>query len=721
MVELILTVPCPTCGVGRSPSASGTCEVCSSQLPSELVETVRTAIRERRQAFKGRLNRLEQRMKDATKEASTFPTRGAPLAPQEHLSRVLRPFTTELSTRSATVAQLLGDTRWDEGADERIAAFSKLVTLLDDALTSVSDFRKVMPPIEWRAAHRELARAALEQVRGQIQLTLTIIAPDATAAEQQREAARHSLARGARHAERARAIIEQVSTMPDVDPFQADGSIDMALLAWAGIGREATSITDAAEIVRSSYRDIPNMGGLPDHYAVLLLPVLASARVVDYELLIGRARQFRAVLDRAGDPVSWLTEPELLVVRLQRGLDRITAETERLGREWRHNLPRRHVMNSLTEVYRQLIEGALRDLGSIILVAARAHRGDDNATYEQAVIDGIKAGEVVDELERIGAPCGSTVDMLYRNASAHADITVTDTGIIATERVIKDGRVEKSTTTALSDDEFYEELVALQEMLLALQLTLLPWAYADSRLNAALATTRPSLDQMTRVLALLGGMAGLSDVMVSVVGDHLIVAAGLVRSDRDRREKEILSLVPAAFGAMPEANRVTLDIAGLKSVPFERKEFESLDSEAPHSLPLLGLTSARWLVQSGFHWTERDEATYVTFPLTMLHFACMRVAGSTPQSTENIDRAVESLRLVLARLDEVLPAEKRSPLTWRALAQVNILTTSLAGLAQARRDQRLAGNASKLGQDAASTTSPMFDIQEEAKALRDGN
>jgi len=99
----------------------------------------------------------------------------------------------------------------------------------------------------------------------------------------------------------------------------------------------------------------------------------------------------------------------------------------------------------------------------------------------------------------------------------------------------------------------------------------------------------------------------------------------------------------------------------------------------------------------------------------------MRVAGSTPQSTENIDRAVESLRLVLARLDEVLPAEKRSPLTWRALAQVNILTTSLAGLAQARRDQRLAGNASKLGQDAASTTSPMFDIQEEAKALRDGN
>lgn len=65
---------------------------------------------------------------------------------------------------------------------ERITAFSKLVKLLDDALTSVSDFRKVMPPIEWRAAHREMARAATEQLRSQIQITLTVIAPDAAAA-----------------------------------------------------------------------------------------------------------------------------------------------------------------------------------------------------------------------------------------------------------------------------------------------------------------------------------------------------------------------------------------------------------------------------------------------------------------------------------------------------------------------------------------------------------
>jgi hypothetical protein len=702
--------------------SSEVCRSCGGQLPADLVMTVRAAIRERRQVFKGRLNRLEQQLADATREASTFATRGTPLTPREHLDNVLRSFMTELSTLSTAVAQLLGDTKWDVHADERITAFSKLVKLLDDALASVSSFRKVMPPVEWRAVHRELARAALEQVRGQIQFALTIIAPDATAALRQREAATKSLSRGTRHLERVSAIIERITTTPDVEPFQADGSIDMAALAWTGVGREATSIADAAQIVRASYADIPNLGDLPDEYAVLMQPVLASVRVVDYELLAGRAQQLRAVLERPGDPIGWLIEPELLIERLQRGIDRITAETERLGREWRHNLPRVHVMNSLTEVYRQLIEGALRDLGGIILVAARAHRGDNCASYEQAVVDGIMAGEVVGELRRIGALSDDTVDMLYRNASAHADITVTGTGIIATERVIKDGRVEKSTTTALSDDEFYEELIALQEMLLALQLALLPWAYAHSQLNAALAAAHPSPGQIARVLALLGGMAGLSDVAVSVVDDQLTVAAGLIHSERDRREKEILSLVPAAFGAAAAVNRVTLDIAGFKPVPFERGEFASLDSEeSAHSLPLLGLTSAKWLVQSGFHWTERDEATYVTLPLAILHLQCMTLAASTPQSTENIDRAVASLRLVLAKLDEVLPTDKRSPLTRRTLVQAKILVTSFTSLAQARRKPQPSVNALSLAQSAEATLTPMYDIQEEAKVLRDGD
>lgn len=44
-----------------------------------------------------------------------------------------------------------------------------------------------------------------------------------------------------------------------------------------------------------------------------------------------------------------------------------------------------------SEAFRQLVEGAMRDLGGVILVAARAYRGDDNGTYEYDVVEGIQA------------------------------------------------------------------------------------------------------------------------------------------------------------------------------------------------------------------------------------------------------------------------------------------------------------------------------------------
>jgi hypothetical protein len=124
-------------------------------------------------------------------------------------------------------------------------------------------------------------------------------------------------------------------------------------------------------------------------------------------------------------------------------------------------------------------------------------------------------------------------------------------------------------------------------------------------------------------------------------------------------------------------------------------------------------------MESGSPWSERDEVTYVTFPLTMLQFACCRLAGSAPPRTENIDQAINSLRLVRLRLDEVLPEDRRSPLTRRAVELVTTLDTSLTGLAESRRGQRSAAEGERLAQKAVATLQPMYEIQEEAKALRD--
>lgn len=257
-------------------------------------------------------------------------------------------------------------------------------------------------------------------------------------------------------------------------------------------------------------------------------------------------------------------------------------------------------------------------------------------------------------------------------------------------------------------------MIALQEILLALQLTILPWmwSHTDTRVSTAMASIHPSASQTSRTLALLGGMVGLRDVAVSIADGHITVTADRLEDDSDRREVGILSLVPAALGAQVEANSVTLNIVDLRPVTFARTEFAPLESDdAPHSLPMLGLTTAKWLIQSGTSWTDRDEATYVTFPLTMLHFSCMRLAGSTPPKTENIDRSAESLHLVRSRLSEVLTPKRWSSLTRQAVEQIDILSTSFTGLAQGRRDRQKAGKSERLAREAAATADVMRVMQ----------
>ena len=53
-------------------------------------------------------------------------------------------------------------------------------------------------------------------------------------------------------------------------------------------------------------------------------------------------------------------------------------------------------------------------------MSGRVSHGDSNASYEEDVVDGIKAGEAVDELERLVPLSRGSVEMTFRNASAHA-------------------------------------------------------------------------------------------------------------------------------------------------------------------------------------------------------------------------------------------------------------------------------------------------------------
>jgi hypothetical protein len=725
LIRLVLAVPCVTCDRPCSIPLHGLaeCPGCGGELPSDAVKTVRDAIVNRRQAFKGRLSRLEQRVRELTENSPDFATRGLPLDAVDHLTRVLQPAMAASVTSSERIQETLGRCGWDPSEGGCIDAFKELVGELERALASYETLRQTMPPVEWRSAHRQLVRSVREQIRGQMAMALVISAPEANTAFKLQEEGSHSFSRAAEHARRLVASIDRAIHANSEGPFELDGSLDVAALAWTSIGEGSVSIASGAQMVREAFAGVPSLDSLPDEYSVLLLPALAQdATIVDHETLIERTKLLRAILDHADATASWLREPELLVSRIQRGLDRVTDEVERLGREWRYGLPREHVMRSQTEVYRQLIEGALRDIGGVLLIAARASRSEKNAEYEEAIADGVMAGEIVSELERIGAPCGGAVKMLYRNASAHCDILVTETGITATGRVIEDGRLLGSTTEHLSDAEFSEEVVALHEVLLALQFAVLPWmwGHSDQGLAGALRAASLSARQRNHVLGLLAGMAGLRNLRVAVEGKHVTITAERHEDKADRRETRILSVVPGAFGAIPEAADVTLHLEGGDPVVFERAEFAyTADDETSHGLTMLGLTTAKWIVQGGASWTARDEATYVTFPLTRVHFDCMRLAGSVPDSTENIDAAVAAAGAVLERLDGILPEDRQSLLSRRATEQLTLMTAALRKVAEGRRGLHSPEATMASGQEAVATLEVMYQIQGAAKVIRD--
>ncbi|MFB7668431.1 hypothetical protein ACFC1R_31675 [Kitasatospora sp. NPDC056138] len=717
-MKLALVANCAVCGEPRAVKGSGRCPTCSQPLPADEIRQVRDAVRARRDAFKVGLQRLSQRVTKLAGELSGFATRGVPLSEQDHLDQVIRPALDRLGDPAPKAKQLLESCVWDPQEAGTVAAFGELIREIDAGLAWVASLRDTMPPAEWRAVHRELVRAAMAVVRGQATMAATIVAVDSDDAIQLMAGGENWFGQAARHAGRIATQINLIKNSPADGPIQRDGSIDIAAAAWTSVGRAVTSIPDAADIVRSAFADVPGVSDASDEHAVGLLPILAmSARAVDYELLVARARQLRSVLDAADASASWITDHALLVERVGSGLDRIMDEAERMSREWRHGLPRRHVARTLTEIYRELVEGALCDLGGVLLIAARVSRRGADGVYEETVVEGVKAGDVVNEFVRLGPPCGNGIDMLYRNASAHASVVVTDTGITATQREIRDGRVVSRKTISLTDEEFAEELIALHELLLALQLALLPWmtGHSDACMAAAVAAATPSARQRDQSLALVAGLAGLSDITVAADGDHVTITASAPTATADRFETSVLSVVPAAFGTVPAPTLVTLGLTGRRPVTFTRGELGEMDAnDPPHAGATLGLVMARWLMESTGTLSTRDEATFVTAPLVDLHVRCATLAPTNPET------ALRSLQKVRSRVDEVIADDRRSLLTRAAVHQVDILIDFLDGLA---------GGATSIGsedarlraQRAAASVQEAHSIGEQARAIRDGS
>jgi hypothetical protein len=715
-MKLAFVAECITCERMRAVVGAGLCPECGNPLTAEHVKLVRAAIRARRNAFKVALHRLGERVAALGDALCEFRTDGVPLSAQEHLDQVIRLAMAELIDRNSRVKALLEAHVWDPEESGTIEAFGELIRELDSALVSVTEQRDTMPPVEWRAVHRATVRASMAMVRGQAAMAAVIAAPDLNAAMALVADAERWFAEGARHRERISALIKVIQDSLADGPIRQDGSLDVALAAWSSVGQSVTSIADAAALVRRAFAEVPGVSDAADHYIVGFLPVLAtSARAVDHELMVARASHFRSLLDAADACGAWITDHALLVDRVWSALDRIHDESDRIGSHWRYGLPRRQVMRTMTEAYRELVEGALRDLGSVVLIAARAVRQEPDGAYEGAVVEGVKAGEIANEFVRQGPPCTDGIRMLLRNASAHASVTISDTGVIATQREIRDGRAT-TTSVTFTDEQFAEQLVALLELLLALQLALFPWAtgHSDQNLAAAVAAAVPSRLQRDQTLDLLAGLAGLTDTAVTFQDGHMTISASERGARSALAENKVLSLVPAAFGTLPTPARVTLSLHGRQPVTFTPDEFGYDEaSEQPHTPALLGLVTAKWLLESSGELSPWEEATYVTALLADTHAHCAALAPSDRES------ALRSLERIRGRVDVVLAEGRRSALTEATVVQIDSMIVFLRSVATTARATHGHGELRLLAERAAASVETAGQIGGRAREIRD--
>ncbi|HUB92955.1 MAG TPA: hypothetical protein VMB52_00440 [Verrucomicrobiae bacterium] len=648
------------------------------------------AVRERRHAFKGRLLKLVEQMHKTTDGPLRFKSQGNVLDPESYLDNVITPTKQLLPKLSEDISSLVTGQDWSLDTKDNVAAFTKLVQLLDGALTKVSDLLDVVPPVEWRATYRELTHAFTFGVRGHVFTALALIDQDHDELTKTLGEANTAFAEARIHTERAEQVISLASRLSSTGPFQADGSLDVAILAWSGAANEATTIAKGADIARKAYADINGVSSLPDERAVALLPTLAlGSRVIDYTWVVEVANGLRTVLDNPKG-TSWIVNPTLLVDRILEGQDRVLDYSERLGREWRNELPAHHIMLTLTEGYRELVEGALKDLAAPIIIAERAQKSDANATYEEDVVDGIKAGEIVEGLERLAPLSNDSVEMTFRNASAHAGIKVTDSGVTAKAYRTEDGRVVAGSrrVISLSAADFLEEVIELQELLFALQLAVLPWLWttADPSIKKSVDEKEPTPRQRDYTVALLAGLAGLYDTVLDSDGSEATLKAKQQPETLGQpNEISILSLVPAIFSLSPDIKRATINIQGRKPTTFERIEFIDSQGDLIAQPVLNGITMAKWILLSEGKWLEKDEAVLIVIPL--VKFVIDELGAlivRQPYTAKNVQDAVKRWEVVRTRLEEISPIAEYGVATEQTVELIDAFFRSVSDMAKYR-------------------------------------
>lgn len=604
---------CDKCGATFVLDASNGCPSCGE--PSGVADGIDPRAKRRQERYRARVQNLRKDLTNVEWRRLKFPTSGPRMPPDEYLTWLHELVFGEAVEQFNVCKSLLSATDWDGNGKDQESRAQALSAAIDRLIQIVHEATTTRPPPALIGVHRQSTRA-VAGIAASMGYFFEVLVASYLSKMQELQG------KGQAAMDQAAALIgsvgPQVARMHRLieEPgwWQAHGLYDTGRTTWELVDNAPTTVAEAAQFVRKTFADIPQIASLPDAAAFMLGP---AALISGFHDPLRLAARIRAVLRTLGDAdqsqPTWIADKNAFAQLFDRAHEQLAEQVVIFGYHLRSGAPRTVMIPGAIGVYQKFMEGPLRRFGAILAAALQAKAGVTGPLTVEAMGSAL-LGPVIGELERGQPILARDVDFLARNADSHYEFQLSNTGIELSEPP----RHGKQRTRSLTDDDFLEELLNLNELLVAMEAGLLAYAWNsdDPQLRAELEAVANTPEQVLQVIKALAGLKGWVEILTSREGTTMRLRGRFLRDATEIDPfVELLPSIAAIFGAMPDVDVVIAEtevIGEPRDVRFDRAVVvPDVGSNALSTTHSVGIAMANVLSQSQPDGRALHEARYV--------------------------------------------------------------------------------------------------------------
>jgi len=550
---------CDDCGATFVLDPSGRCPHCGSRESPKGSPDKHASARQNR--WQAQVTRITRNARSAVPARLRFSSRGTRKDVRAHVNWLHEDFFVVAMSHFKEAKELLSATSWAELGEPADSALNQIEAHVAAIVHFVEEAQSTPPPPILLSIHRGTARAAGSLVQSIALFTQVIVASHFESAKSlggQAQASIDDAASVAVALDRQLEIVKSVSAEPGW--FAWDESFDPGRATTELLLKRPGNVADAASLVRSTFSGVRQIAELPDPVAFTLAPTALAAALWDPVRLERRINSvLRVLTDATSRNPNWIGDPSPFISALLRGHSQLSEQIGILGFLARSSAPRKTLLMGAVGVYQKFTEGPLRRLGAIIRQAEQVSAGRQDHLDAEALEED-HLGKVIESLQQVSSVVVPDVPFLVRNADAHYEFEVIDGAISVTEPK----RNGKKRADLLTDDDFFELLFNLNELVVAFEAALLAYiaTEAPGGLMEELTRATSGRDQQYEAIRALAGLRGWVELSFVYAGDLLSVDGRYIGDRGTNPFLELLSTVAGIFGALMEVRIVEVTERG---------------------------------------------------------------------------------------------------------------------------------------------------------------